>query len=180
MELSLAALPPPPLQRAFHSDPEASKAGSLSAEHLGGMTAAPPPASAYRAPGEATPPPSGRALPSTALIGFFGCGGGRMPPPSGVAGFRRGGRRALPPSGAGLLSGGRGLGSGSGSGSSPGSGFLMEGGRSYQMASQPPPLRGDTGQICSGYFGCVFRAPRWLQLFLFYLVMNEKKTPKSI
>ena len=33
-----------------------------------------------------------------------------MPPPSGVAGFRRGGRRALPPSGAGLLSGGRGLG----------------------------------------------------------------------
>ena len=38
-----------------------------------------------------------------------------MPPPSGVAGFRRGGRRAPPPSGAGLLSGGRGLGSGSGS-----------------------------------------------------------------
>ena len=70
LEISLAALPPPPLQRAFHSDPEASKAGSLSAEHLGGMTAAPPPASAYRAPGEATPPPSGRALPSTTLIGF--------------------------------------------------------------------------------------------------------------
>ena len=38
-----------------------------------------------------------------------------MPPPSGVAGFRRGGRRAPPPSGAGLLSGGRGLVSGSGS-----------------------------------------------------------------
>ena len=30
MEISLAALPPPPLQPAFHSDPEASKAGSLS------------------------------------------------------------------------------------------------------------------------------------------------------
>ena len=89
LESSLAALPPPPHQRAFHSDPEASKAGSLSAEHLGGMTAAPPPASAYRAPGEATPPPSGRALSSTTLIGFVGCGGGRMPPPSGVAGFRR-------------------------------------------------------------------------------------------
>ena len=102
MEISLAALPPPPLQRAFHSDPEASQAGSLSAEHLGGMTAAPPPASAYRAPGEATPPPRGRALPSTTLIGFVGCGGGRMPPPSGVAGFRRGGRRAPPPLGCGV------------------------------------------------------------------------------
>ena len=102
MEISLAALPLPPLQRAFHSDPEASQAGSLSAEHLGGMTAAPPPASAYRAPGEATPPPSGRALPSTTLIGFVGCGGGRMPSPSGVAGFRRGGRRAPPPLGCGV------------------------------------------------------------------------------
>ena len=102
MEISLAALPPPPLQRAFHSDPEASQAGSLSAEHLGGMTAAPPPASAYRAPGEATPPPSGRALPSTTLIGFVGCGGGWMPPPSGVAGFRRGGATCPPPSGRGL------------------------------------------------------------------------------
>ena len=112
---SLAALPPP-LQRAFHSDPEASQAGSLSAEHLGGMTAAPPPASAYIAPGEATPPPRGRALPSTTLIGFVGCGGGRMPPPSGVAGFRRGGRRALPPLGCRVCCLGRGLGSGSGSG----------------------------------------------------------------
>ena len=43
MEISLAALPPPPLQRAFHSDPEASQAGSLSAEHLGGMTSGSPP-----------------------------------------------------------------------------------------------------------------------------------------
>ena len=34
-----------------------------------------------------------------------------MPPPSGVAGFRRGGRRAPPPRVRGLLSGGRGLGS---------------------------------------------------------------------
>ena len=61
---------PPPLQRAFHSGPEASQAGSLSAEQLGGITAAPPPASAYRAPGEATPPPSGGALPSATPIGF--------------------------------------------------------------------------------------------------------------
>ena len=116
MEISLAALPPPPLQRAFHSDPEASKAGSLSAEHLGGMTAAPSPASAYRAPGEATPPPSGRALPSTTLIGFARCGGGRMPPPLRGCWVSEGGATCLPPPRVrGLLSGGRGLGSGSGS-----------------------------------------------------------------
>ena len=93
------------------------------------MTAAPPPASAYRAPGEATPPPRGRALPSTTLIGFVGCGGGRMPPPSGVAGFRRGGRRALPPLGCRVCCLGRGLGSGSGSwaGSEPGLGWGLVG-----------------------------------------------------
>ena len=60
MELS-GRSSPPRLQRAFHPDPEAPRAGSLSAEHLGGITSGPPPASAYRAPGEATPPPSGKA-----------------------------------------------------------------------------------------------------------------------
>ena len=98
---SLAALPPPPLQRAFHSDPEASQAGSLSAEHLGGMTAAPPPASAYRAPGEATPRLAGEPCPAPLLSGLSGAEGGGCPPPQGLLGFGRG-RCAPPPLGCGV------------------------------------------------------------------------------
>ena len=98
-----------------------------------------PPASAYRAPGEATPPPSGRALPSTTLIRFVGCGGGRMPPPSGVAGFRRRGRRAPPPRVRGLSSGGRGLGSGSGEDSVWVLGFGEE--RTTAGGPKSPPQR---------------------------------------
>ena len=141
MEISLAALPPPPLQRAFHSDPEASQAGSLSAEHLGGMTAAPPPASAYRAPGEATPPPSGGALPSTTLIGFVGCGGGRMPPPSGVAGFRRGGRRAPPPLGCGSVVWGSGSGVWFGVWVWEGRSELQQGGQRAPPSAHSPSLQ---------------------------------------
>ena len=115
MEISLAALPPPPLQRAFHSDPEASQAGSLSAEHLGGMTAAPPLHRPIERLGKRPPRLAGEPCPAPLLSGLSGAEGGGCPPPQGLLGFGGGGDVPPPPRVRGLLSGGRGLGSGSGS-----------------------------------------------------------------
>ena len=83
--------------------------------------------------GKRPPRLAGEPCPAPLLSGLSGAEGGGCPPPQGLLGFGGGGDVPPPPSGAGLLSGGRGLGSGSRSG------FGREGASCSRGAKGPPP-----------------------------------------